>query len=506
MSRGRRRMGEQTMATATPYSIMHISDLHRSPDDPISNEELVSALLHDRDRYMKEEPGIPAPQAIVVSGDLIEGVRLGAEDFTSRIEEQYAVAEELLSELATRFLDGDRSRLVMVPGNHDVDWNTAFSALVPVDPSEAPKNLAAELYAEDSLFRWDWNTRTLYRIAKREMYDKRLEPFWCFFERFYAGTDGPRKANESYDARVYDLFGGLLGVAAFNSCDGNDCFAYHGRVQPESVAGSDLRLRDSDPMHELRLAVWHHSIEGSPYRSDYMDVDIVRGMIGRGFRLGLHGHQHRAQARSQEIRLPSLESMAVISAGSLCAGRRQLPTGTYRQYNVIQVTADLRRVRTHVREMAVANVFSRATLLEFGGASYMDLPLGVQRNAVGQAIDERAVRRERKIETAEVETKGGNPIRALEILDGVELPSGSHERQLYVDAAEAAEDWEALARATNPPTSIAELVQRFSALCRLKDYQGARGTLALHARELNLPETMESELRLRLESLMAMKG
>ena len=140
----------------TAYSIMHISDLHRSPEDPISNAELVSALLHDRDRYVAEEPAIPAPQVIVVSGDIIEGARVGTKDFAKRIEEQYVVAEELLSELTTRFLDGDRSRLVMVPGNHDVDWNTAFSALVPVERDEAPQDLAAELFAEDSLFRWDW--------------------------------------------------------------------------------------------------------------------------------------------------------------------------------------------------------------------------------------------------------------------------------------------------------------------------------------------------------------
>ena len=171
---------------------MHISDLHRSLEDPISNEELVSALLHDRDRYVKEEPAITAPQVVVVSGDLIEGVKIGTEDFASRIDEQYAVAEELLRELTTRFLDGDRSRLVMVPGNHDIDWNTAFSALTPVDPSEVPGNLAAELYADDSLLRWDWKTRTLYRIADRETYERRLEPFWRFFERFYEGLGVPR--------------------------------------------------------------------------------------------------------------------------------------------------------------------------------------------------------------------------------------------------------------------------------------------------------------------------
>ena len=464
----------------------------------------MSALLHDRDRYVKEEPAIPAPQAIVVSGDLIEGVRVGTADFAKRIEEQYSVAEDLLNELTTRFLDGDRSRLVMVPGNHDVDWNTAFAALVPVDASEVPKDLAAELYAHDSPFRWDWKSRTLYRIADGKTYLRRLEPFWRFFERFYSGLDAPRKVHESFDARAYDLFGGVVGVAAFNSCDGNDCFAYHGRIEPGSVAGSDLGLRDGGDGHDLRMAVWHHNIEGSPYRSDYMDVDIVRGMIGRGFGLGLHGHQHKAQAWSQEIRLPSLESMAVISAGSLCAGRRQLPTGTYRQYNVIEIAPDLGSVRTHVRAMAVANVFSRAALIEFGGASYMDLPLSRARDAVGQPIDVESVRRERKIKRAEAEAKSGSPTRALEILDGMELPSGTYERQIYVDAAQEAKDWKAISRVTQPPTSIGELVLRFRALCELGDYQRAEETLARHARELELPQGMESELRSRLETMKVM--
>ena len=168
-----------------PYSIMHISDLHRSPRDSISNDELISALVHDRDRYVREEPSIEAPQAIVVSGDLIRGVPLRTEDFATRIEEQYFVAEEFLDELARRFLEGDRSRLIIVPGNHDVDWNTAFSALAPVPDDAIPGDLRAELHAEDSLLRWDWKTRTLYRIGDPELYERRLDSFWRFFERFY---------------------------------------------------------------------------------------------------------------------------------------------------------------------------------------------------------------------------------------------------------------------------------------------------------------------------------
>lgn len=51
---------------AESFSILHISDLHRSPQDPISNDELVSALVSDRDSYRHEDPSIATPDAIVV--------------------------------------------------------------------------------------------------------------------------------------------------------------------------------------------------------------------------------------------------------------------------------------------------------------------------------------------------------------------------------------------------------------------------------------------------------
>lgn len=68
-----------------PFSILHISDLHRSPNDAITNSELVSAIVRDRDNFSHEEPRIAPPAVVVVSGDLIQGVPLGATDFQSSI-------------------------------------------------------------------------------------------------------------------------------------------------------------------------------------------------------------------------------------------------------------------------------------------------------------------------------------------------------------------------------------------------------------------------------------
>lgn len=477
---------------------MHISDLHRSSQNAISNDELISALLGDRDRYVHEEPSVAAPQAIVVSGDIIQGVPLQTDDFAMKIEEQYAVAEEFLNELVQRFLEGDRSRLIMVPGNHDVDWNTAFNALESVPSKEMPDDPRAELYAEDSLLRWDWRTRTMYRIADPDLYEQRFYPFWQFFESFYDGVPELMTGQNPSDVRLFNLCDDRIGVAAYNSCHGNDCFAFHGMIRRGSIARSDLDLNDSGRSYGLRMAVWHHSIEGSPYRTDYMDMDVVRGLVGRGFRLGLHGHQHKSQATAQEIHLPDRERMAVVSAGSLCASPYELPVGISRQYNVLEVAEDFCSVRTHVRAMTVANLFSRAQLLESGGASFINLSWTRPRNAVGEVVDFQSARTKMLIGEAEMAAKAGNPAQAVNILRSLEeLPPGSYERHLFLQAAMDAQEWKAIVDNSDPPTKIEELVQLFDAYYQLNDFVGAIASLDRYSQKLRLPENQDLELRNR---------
>ena len=431
---------------------------------------------------------------------------MGTEDFETRIEEQYTVAEEFLDELVRRFVDGDRSRLVMVPGNHDVDWNTAYRALEPVRNGSIPADLRTELHAEDSLLRWDWKNRTLYRIADTKLYERRLEAFWRFFDRFYEGVTGSMVVRNPADVRLFSLFDDRIGVAAYNSCHGNDCFAFHGMIRQGSIARSDLDLNDSGKTYDLRMAVWHHGIDGSPYRTDYMERDVVRGMMGRGFRLGLHGHQHKAQATAQEIRLPDRVRMAVIGAGSLCAGADDLPVGTHRQYNVLEIAEDFCSVRTHVRAMTVANLFSRTQLAEFGGASFFDLSWEPLRNPVGGAIDVRAKRRSALVDDAEAAAKAGDAMRAVSVLKSLgKLEPGSYERHLCLSAAVDARDWQSIVEITDPPATIEELVQRFDAYCRLRDPGGAIDALDRFSRDLRLPEAMESDLRVRASAQEAMR-
>lgn len=481
------------------FSILHITDLHRAIADPISNAELISALISDREQYLREDPPIAQPQAIVVSGDIIQGVSLGHPNFEAELAIQYETAHSFLVELTERFLNGQRAKVILVPGNHDICWNQARAAMVKVAPDAMPEALPRALHETNSPYRWDWKTRELYVIKDQQAYQQRLAAFWRFFARFYDGVTGLLRVEPWSDANLYSLDDGRIGVAAFNSCTNNDCFAFHGEIPRDVVARSHLDLQELGPWR-LRIAVWHHDIEGPPHRSDYMDPDVVRGMIGRGFRLGLYGHQHRTQITPQHAYLPNQETMALASAGSLCAGMKELPPGARRGYSIIEINDDYRSARVHVREMAFSNLFSRATLAEFCGRSFVDLEWTTPIDAGGRPEDparDKVVAVLREAEAALVEHRdAAEAIRLLLLIDAAHHPFG---RRLLLRAAEEAGEWEQVIEITREPQSIEELVLGVDAYLKRSHYDEARVMLDTNSTRLALSAATLDDMLKRIE-------
>ena len=57
-------------------SVLHISDLYRDPENPIRNDILLDSLEIDRRHYTAEETtALRPPDLIIVSGDIIQGIR-----------------------------------------------------------------------------------------------------------------------------------------------------------------------------------------------------------------------------------------------------------------------------------------------------------------------------------------------------------------------------------------------------------------------------------------------
>ena len=113
-------------------SILHISDLHRDKDNPISNSAILTSLLSDREKYTTaEQPLVQAPDIIIVCGDVARGSE-NKEKADKEILKQYDEAIGFLTNLTNKFFGGNKDRIVLVPGNHDVDWKYSRKSMAKI--------------------------------------------------------------------------------------------------------------------------------------------------------------------------------------------------------------------------------------------------------------------------------------------------------------------------------------------------------------------------------------
>ena len=330
-------------------SILQISDLHRDPANPIRNDTLLTSLDNDRSRYTRNgDPVIGLPDIVIISGDIIQGVQPGTPDADAKLATQHGEALDFLGQLTERFVGGDRRRVVIVPGNHDVSACHFVDSLSRVDiVPDRKKQLVSQLFSQESPLRWSWSDLELFKITDPQKYAERLAPFATFYEQFYAGR---RKysldPSEQFDIFDFPEFG--LTIVGFSSCFNNDIFNKPGAIHPGCIAAASTRLRDRQFDGRLRLAVWHHNTEGLPMQADYMDPGILQNLIDSGFSLGFHGHQHRPQFLDTRFRYGGDRRITVISAGTLC-GSASFRFG--RAYNIVELDTEGQTGRLHLREM-----------------------------------------------------------------------------------------------------------------------------------------------------------
>jgi len=335
-------------------SILHISDLHRDHNNLIQNNVLLDSLENDCRHFSDEEdPKIRMPDLIVVSGDIIQGIKADTPNPQESLRKQYDQALELLIRLAEGLIGGDRERIIIVPGNHDMSAYHLQKSLERVDiHPNRKKELVNQLFSPESKLRWSWHDLSLYKISDEVMYLQRVAAFACFYSEFYNGKRtydlDPAKQVDIFDYPQFNLT-----VVGFSSCHNNDLYNKRASIYSGCIADATTRLRHTKFANRHRMAVWHHNTEASPIHSDFVDPDQIQNLIDRGFSLGLHGHQHRPQYLDIKFRHGIKRSITIISAGTLCGG----PSFRHgRSYNVIELNTTERTGRLHVREMQNDNL------------------------------------------------------------------------------------------------------------------------------------------------------
>ncbi len=438
-------------------SILHISDLHRDRGNPIRNDVLLDSLENDARHYSDEEGSeVRAPDLLVVSGDIIQGVSSDNPEPEKCLREQYDEASDFLARITERFFGGDRERVVIVPGNHDVSAYHVYRSLERVAiPPDQKTDLIDQLFLPESPLRWSWSDFSLFRISDSAMYMQRMAAFSQFYCDFYCGKRtydlDPSKQIDVFDYPEFDLT-----IVGFSSCYNNDPFNKRGAIHPGCIAEAGIRLRSPLLASRLRLAVWHHNTEGPPGNSDYMDPDFLQNLIDRGFSLGLHGHQHRPQYLDTRFRHGLERKITVISAGTLCGGS-SFRHG--RAYNVIEFCTTEKVGRLHVREMQNDNlslpIWGRRPLSPYT-RPYYEFEFDPPPSSVGDASTTVLVQ-------AQNLHSNGEYKKASDLLKPI-VHQEELARRLLLDCLVEARDSIALLEIYDPPSSDAEAIHVMEAL------------------------------------------
>lgn len=313
-------------------TILHISDIHKVDD--VNYHSLLESLKRDIVNWNNEN--IPMPQFIVISGDLIQGAKTDAE-----IISQYREVRDFLDNLVTLLLGGDKKRLIMVPGNHDVNRSRSTQSM---KESENPIKDDIKAYFSPIMpeLRWNWNDQKFYKINNATQYNSRFELFADFYNDFYQGhyTYPKDPIKEGVFIPFHDE---KIGFACFNSNYKLDHLNVSGSIDEDSITNIGPQLEEYYEKGYLLIGVWHHNYYGEPRKTNYMDKSVFAPMLSYHLRIGLYGHQHIAQVAEEYSNMQEPEEsrlknkLLLISSGTLFGFEKVLQTGQRRQYNIIEI-------------------------------------------------------------------------------------------------------------------------------------------------------------------------
>jgi hypothetical protein len=337
--------------TGGALKILHLSDLHISEPFATLTEVWQGPAAHLNNRKFA---------AIIISGDLS---RRAAQD---EYEELLAFANETLLNLV---LDGDRRRIVFVPGNHDVDWSRNVYRHQPNDDLLFREGAAAVNQAlvdferrggrsRCRVYRTPLGRSEIYEID-RENYPSRFANVQRFFRSFYAPDDEEPPSEEKVCHRCFDLTNEgqdwsvhilkeeRLVIAGFNSCYNNDRYWSGAHINPTAVAAAQRIADDYDP-ECLKVAVWHHGLQSDEYRPDHLPLLDIGNLFNAGFRIGFHGHLHRSDSGTFGRLFGG--RLAIVSTGSLAAGPADRPDAAPNEFTIATVNPSQVRAETFARQ------------------------------------------------------------------------------------------------------------------------------------------------------------
>jgi predicted phosphodiesterase len=308
--------------------IMHITDLHISLKTRPKAVQRLQLLPRD----------FQGVDYVVVSGDLADhGMR-----------SEYTEVSTFIKDHLIKFVrKPDPARIIVVPGNHDIDWDCKIGDDVELtasedDAKEYRRALAAlGVPPEDNEFRYVQAQGSLTNVIKLDpsRYQKRFGNFFMFQQSLYKKREGHQpfplddsKAENHWSAHVFKddhvVFYGL------STCHATDKHHTGACLSPDAInqvrdhaqtVGKDL----------LKIGVWHHGFTTARGHRDYLTFGDLSSLRSIGLDVGFHGHTHQDQiAESWQV---VREYFPVFGTGSFSAEPSERPGGVRNQALLVDI-------------------------------------------------------------------------------------------------------------------------------------------------------------------------
>ncbi|MBL8632113.1 MAG: SUMF1/EgtB/PvdO family nonheme iron enzyme [Myxococcales bacterium] len=273
-----------------PKYVLHLSDLHFS--DETQADQWHAQLLLD----LRNQMQIRELSAVIISGDITHHATI----------EQFGFAHNFLRQLCESF-HIEKQRLIIVPGNHDVNWTLTDHGQDGFSPfamfyqqltgAAYPASVAAQT--------------TLHNLADLKLLVLGLNTAW--------------KIDRAHPSRA-GLHAGAFGKA----------------IKP--------LVNNKEYQKCNKLAVWHHPPAELTTEAG-LDGAVLEQLAQAGFRLILHGHIHRADnALFRYYQQSNVGGLEILTAGTFGAPTHELVSGYPFQYQVLEFRGDILTVHTRKRE------------------------------------------------------------------------------------------------------------------------------------------------------------
>lgn len=303
--------------------MLFLSDIHVKSDDAARMylTQIKTDLIAELD--------VRSLNYIIVSGDLTD----------KAYDREYEAADILLSGLCERF-QVERDHVLLVPGNHDVDWAASKGAYQFKYPEDVSSTLSSESYfpaGSEGLM-----------IRDEKKYQHRFSGFARFRALFHGNNVTFQRSDESAIMHCYPEHR-LLFLGLNSAWQIDHHFKDRSGVCMAAVCEALDNIPDYVTDTWTKTAIWHHPITGR----NCMDDEFVDLLVQHGFEICMHGHIHKAIQGYHKY--DESRGVWIIGAGTVGAPATEQVAGIPLQYNLLSMNLSDAEVTVRSRKKENVN-------------------------------------------------------------------------------------------------------------------------------------------------------